>query len=193
MNHENITTTLPVFLTGVMIGANWKKILSFFQTSTITTTTTTKQATLSKRLEFFSDAQSISYKNTTPLMALQTSMQYVIDDTGTSFLDSRNNVGHVGWCHPQVVKAIQEQTSLCPANSRYLHPKRALLAERLLSHFPKELCVVFFVNSGSEANDLALRLARTHTQHHDAIVVDHAYHGHTNAQFFWKMRKESFS
>jgi ethanolamine-phosphate phospho-lyase len=179
------TSTLSIgaaLLTGVAIGVHWKRISSFFFTTTTTTTTTTnKQTTLSKRLKYFSEAQSISYKNTEPLMALQTSMQYVIDSTGTSFLDSRNNVGHVGWCHPHVVQAIQEQVALCSANSRYLHPKRALLAERLLAHFPKELCVVFLVNSGSEANDLALRLARTHTQHHDAIVVDHAYHGHTNA------------
>jgi len=109
-------------------------------------------------------------------------MQHVVDDQGTQFLDTRNNVGHVGWQHPHVVRAIQKQASLCNANSRYLHPKRALLAEKLLAHFPKakEWCV-FFVNSGSEANDLALRLARTHTKNYDAIVVDRAYHGHTQA------------
>ena len=178
-------TYLSVLLTGVIIGANYQRIISFLRPITTTTTTTSaptlKQTTLRQRLKHFCNAQSISYQNTEPLMALQTSMQYVIDDQGTKFLDSRNNVGHVGWQHPQVVRAIQEQTALCNANSRYLHPKRGMLAEKLLSHFPAELCVVFFVNSGSEANDLALRLARTHTTHHDAIVVDRAYHGHSNA------------
>ena len=86
-------------------------------------------------------------------MALKASMQYIFDERGNRFLDTRNNVGHVGWQHPHVVSAIQEQVSLCNANTRYIHPKRTRLAERLLKYFPERLSVVFFVNSGSEAND----------------------------------------
>ena len=193
-------TIVPIFLTGILIGAHWKKLLSFVSKSKSTSSKTSSQdkattkstssktssqdkaTTLAKRLKYFCPAQSISYQNTNPLMALSMQMQYIIDDQGNQYLDTRNNVGHVGWQHPFVVKAVQDQTALCNANSRYLHPKRALLAEKLIAHFPKsqEWCV-FFVNSGSEANDLALRLARTHTKHYDAIVVDTAYHGHTQA------------
>ena len=188
-----LSLAVPIFISGVIVGASWPRLSSMFSSVFNPTNVSNdddddndiqnvKAITLSKRLKYFCPAQSISYKNTNPLMAMTTFMQHVIDDQGIKYLDTRNNVGHVGWQHPHIVKAVQEQTSRCNANSRYLHPKRTLLAEKLLSHFPtsKEWCV-FFVNSGSEANDLALRLARTHTKNYDAIVVDRAYHGHTQA------------
>ena len=149
-------------LAGVVIGANLgtlkKKVLQILNIGR--GHDFSKSRTFALRSKYFCDAQSISYKNTEPLMAMRAFMQYIFDEKGHRFLDTRNNVGHVGWQHPHVVSAIQEQLSLCNANSRYLHPKRAQLAERLLGHFPAPLNVVFFVNSGSEANDLALRLAR---------------------------------
>jgi ethanolamine-phosphate phospho-lyase len=184
VNRDNLSVAVTIFISGVVVGASWSRFLSFFHTTSSSTKslkgTSNKKSTLEKRLKFFCRAQSISYENTNPLMAMKMSMQYVIDDQGIEYLDTRNNVGHVGWQHPRVVQAVQQQTSLCNSNSRYLHPTRALLAEKLLSHFPEtnQWCV-FFVNSGSEANDLALRLARTHTGNKDAIVVDRAYHGHT--------------
>ena len=143
--------------------------------------TMSKEEVLELRGRHFCDAQSISYKNTEPLMAMRLEMQFIVDDAGVRYLDSRNNVGHCGWAHPRVVTAVQKQQAKCNANSRYVHPSRALLAKKLSSHLPSELSVVFFVNSGSEANDLALRLARQHTGNRDAIVVDRAYHGHTAA------------
>ncbi|XP_075216556.1 ethanolamine-phosphate phospho-lyase isoform X2 [Lycorma delicatula] len=100
------------------------------------------------------------------------------DEKGEQYLDCINNVAHVGHCHQQVVKAACEQISVLNTNSRFLHDNLVLCAQKLTSLFPDPLSVCFFVNSGSEANDLALRLARTHTKHHDVITLDHAYHGH---------------
>jgi 4-aminobutyrate aminotransferase-like enzyme len=121
----------------------------------------------------FCGAQSISYENADPLMAVRGDMQYIVDDEGRRFLDTRNNVGHVGWQHPDVVGAVQRQAAMLNCNQRYLHPNRVLLAERLTATMPPELCVCFLVNSGSEANDLAIRLAKAHTGGSDFIVVDH--------------------
>jgi len=105
----------------------------------------------------------------------------LIDETGRSYLDTRNNVAHCGHNHPHVVKAVQEQVATLNTNTRYLHPNIALLAERLAATLPDPLEVVFFCNSGSEANDLALRLARAYSGSRNTIVVDGAYHGHTLA------------
>ncbi|NWV16516.1 AT2L2 lyase, partial [Origma solitaria] len=84
----------------------------------------------------------------------------------------------VGHCHPDIVKAAHEQNQLLNTNSRYLHDNLVDYAERLSKTLPEKLCIFYFLNSGSEANDLALRLARQYTKHEDVIVLDHAYHGH---------------
>ncbi|XP_074987369.1 5-phosphohydroxy-L-lysine phospho-lyase isoform X1 [Caretta caretta] len=84
----------------------------------------------------------------------------------------------VGHCHPDVVKAAHEQNQLLNTNSRYLHDNLVDYAKRLSKTLPEKLCTFYFLNSGSEANDLALRLARQYTKHEDIIVLDHAYHGH---------------
>lgn len=104
-----------------------------------------------------------------------------MDVNGVSYLDTRNNVAHCGHQHPRVVKAIQRQVAQLNTNTRYLHPNVTVLAQRLANLLPDPLEVVFFVNSGSEANDLALRLARAYTGSNNTIVVDGAYHGHTLA------------
>lgn len=105
----------------------------------------------------------------------------MIDEKGTAYLDTRNNVAHVGHGNRYVVKAIQKQLSILNTNTRYLHPNAVTLAKRLTEKLPDPLEVVIFVNSGSEANDLALRLARAYTKSQNTIVVDRAYHGHTLA------------
>ncbi|KAM4678346.1 5-phosphohydroxy-L-lysine phospho-lyase [Discoglossus pictus] len=102
----------------------------------------------------------------------------MFDEEGRQYLDCINNVAHVGHCHPAVVKAAREQDHLLNTNTRYLHDNIVEYARRLSKTLPENLCVFYFVNSGSEANDLALRLARQHTKHKDVIVLDHAYHGH---------------
>src|SRR5437762_6255510 len=106
-------------------------------------------------------------------------MQYLYDEEGREYLDAYNNVAHVGHCHPRIVKAGQDQMAQLNTNTRYLHDLINTLAGRLTTTVPAPLSVCFFVNSGSEANELALRLARAHTKRRDLIVLDHAYHGNT--------------
>jgi 4-aminobutyrate aminotransferase-like enzyme len=121
---------------------------------------------------------SISYEH--PLKIVRGWMQYLYDETGRAYLDVYNNVPMVGHSHPRVVRAAQEQLALLNTNTRYLHDNVNRYAKRLTRKLPEPLRVCFFVNSGSEANELALRLARAHTGREDIIVLEHAYHGHTN-------------
>ena len=115
-----------------------------------------------------------------PIKIVRGWMQHLYDDEGRCYLDLYNNVAHVGHSHPHVVESIARQAALLNTNSRYLHDYLTEYAERLLAYLPPELSVCYFVNSGSEANELAVRLARTFTGRHDVIVLDAAYHGHTN-------------
>jgi 4-aminobutyrate aminotransferase-like enzyme len=107
--------------------------------------------------------------------------QYLYTEDGRKFLDGINNVCHVGHCHPHVVTAGQLQMPVLNTNTRYLHDNIIEYARRLLAKFPDPLNVCFFVCSGSEANELALRLARTYTGQDDIMMVDGAYHGNTQA------------
>jgi 4-aminobutyrate aminotransferase-like enzyme len=133
--------------------------------------------TLDRRRSSLGQNLSISYRR--PLKIVRGWMQYLYDENGHVYLDVYNNVPLVGHSHPRVVQAISAQLALLNTNTRYLHDNINQYAERLTQLLPDPLRVCFFVNSGSEANELALRLARTHTQREDVIVLDHAYHGHT--------------
>ena len=106
--------------------------------------------------------------------------QFLWDDTGRRFLDAYNNVPHVGHCHPKVVAAGCRQMAILSTNTRYLHDALNEYAELLSGTMPDSLQVCFFVNSGSEANELAIRLARAYTSAKDMIVLEGAYHGNTN-------------
>jgi len=134
--------------------------------------------TLTQRRSLLGKSLSISYQH--PLKIVRGWMQYLYDETGHAYLDVYNNVPLVGHSHPRVVKAAQEQLALLNTNTRYLHDNVNRYAERLTQLLPEPLRVCFFVNSGSEANELALRLARVHTKREDVIVLEHAYHGHTS-------------
>lgn len=147
----------------------------------VTTDGLTKEEIYTLRKRHFSKAQSISYENTSPLLIVKGERQRLFDEAGVSYLDTRNNVGHVGHANPKVAAAVAAQVTQLNTNTRYLHPNISRLAEKLTATMPEELSVVFFVNSGSEANDLAMRLARAHTGNDDFVVVEHAYHGHTTA------------
>ena len=114
-----------------------------------------------------------------PLNIVRGSMQYLYDVEGRRYLDAYNNVAHVGHCHPKVVAAGQRQMELLNTNTRYLSELILEYAAKLTATLPDPLRVCFFVNSGSEANELALRLARAHTKARDLIVLEHAYHGNT--------------
>jgi len=118
---------------------------------------------------------SISYKR--PLKIVRGYRQYLYDENGQAYLDAINNVPHVGHCHPRVVRAAQAQMAVLNTNTRYLHDNIVEYALRLKEKLPDPLGVFFFVCSGSEANDLALRLARTHTRRRDTIVIEGAYYG----------------
>ena len=120
---------------------------------------------------------SVAYER--PLHIVRGSMQYLYDDEGRQYLDAYNNVAHVGHCHPQVVAAGQRQMELLNTNTRYLSNLVLEYAQKLTATLPESLRVCFFVNSGSEANELAIRLARAHTKARELIVLEHAYHGNT--------------
>jgi 4-aminobutyrate aminotransferase-like enzyme/Ser/Thr protein kinase RdoA (MazF antagonist) len=122
---------------------------------------------------------SVSYRR--PLTIVRGWMQHLYDVDGRAYLDAVNNVPHVGHCHPRVVEAGGRQMAALNTNTRYLHPRLVEYAERLCATLPEPLRVCYFVNSGSEANELALRLARTFTASRETIVVDAGYHGNTNA------------
>jgi len=134
-----------------------------------------KDEILAARRRNLSRSLSISYRR--PLKIVRGFMQYLYDDEGRRYLDAVNNVAHVGHSHPRVVEAVGLQAAVLNTNTRYLHENLAEYAERLCARLPEPLRVCFFVNSGSEANDLALRLARTRTRRRAVVVVDGAYHG----------------
>jgi 4-aminobutyrate aminotransferase-like enzyme/Ser/Thr protein kinase RdoA (MazF antagonist) len=138
-----------------------------------------KQEILNLRDQHIGKSLSVSYQK--PLKIVRGAMQYLYDEEDRTYLDAVNNVPHVGHCHPKVVKAAQRQMAILNTNTRYLHDSLVEYAQRLTSKMPDPLSVCFFVCSGSEANDLALRMARTHTGQKDIIVVDGAYHGNTTA------------
>ncbi|CAB4880976.1 unannotated protein [freshwater metagenome] len=125
--------------------------------------------------------RSLSLAYDEPLEIVRGEGIHLIDQAGRRFLDMVNNVCHVGHCHPRVVAAGQRQMAVLNTNSRYLHDNLVEYSHRLTATLPDELSVVFMVNSGSEANDLALRLARAYTGHRDVITVDHAYHGNVTS------------
>ncbi|HNM24033.1 MAG TPA: aminotransferase class III-fold pyridoxal phosphate-dependent enzyme, partial [Saprospiraceae bacterium] len=122
---------------------------------------------------------SVSYQK--PLKMLRGWRQYLFDHHGRRYLDTVNNVAHVGHEHPRVVRAGQRQMAVLNTNTRYLHDNILQFTEALLDTFPPELSVAFLVNSGSEANELALRLAKTCTGQQDMIAVQVGYHGNTQA------------
>ncbi|RKD69185.1 aminotransferase class III-fold pyridoxal phosphate-dependent enzyme [Rhizobium sp. WW_1] len=151
-----------------------------FSTPASVTVARDKEFLVRERHRRIGRSLSIAY-SATPLKIVGGEGAYLIDEEGTRWLDMVNNVCHVGHCHPRVVKAAQTQIGKLNTNSRYLHDSLVEYSRRLASLFPDPLNVCFFVNSGSEANDLAIRLARAYTRNHDIITVDHAYHGHLSS------------
>jgi 4-aminobutyrate aminotransferase-like enzyme len=135
------------------------------------------KALLEARRRLLGSNLSVAYE--TPLHIVRGSMQYLYDDEWRQYLDAYNNVAHVGHCHPKVVAAGQRQMEVLNTNTRYLGDLILEYAEKLTATLPESLSVCFFVNSGSEANELAIRLARVHTKARSLIVLDHAYHGNT--------------
>lgn len=122
---------------------------------------------------------SLSYRE--PIHVVRGLGSYLFDAEGRRFLDTVNNVAHVGHCNRRVADAVARQARVLATNTRYLHGEIVALAEELLARFPAPLEVVFLVCSGSEANELALRLARCHTGNDGVVALEGGYHGNTGA------------
>ncbi|XP_070545425.1 ethanolamine-phosphate phospho-lyase-like [Ptychodera flava] len=136
-----------------------------------------KDETLELRKRHYGESCKLFFKSS-PVKIVRAQGQYMYDEKDNRYLDCINNVAHVGHCHPEVVKAGTEQMKTLNTNARFLHDNLVKYAEKLTSLFPPKLSVCYFGNSGSEVNDLAIRIARTHTKKKDMVVLDHAYHGH---------------
>ena len=133
---------------------------------------------LKARKQNLGRGMSLQYEE--PLYIVRGSGVNLIDNWGRKYLDTVNNVAHVGHEHPRVVKAGQKQMALLNTNSRYLHDNITALADKLKETLPPALNVFHFVNSGSEANELALRMVKTYTGSNEMLVSEVGYHGNTN-------------
>ena len=132
---------------------------------------------LKMRGEHISESLSIGHGK--PLHITRGEMQYLYSRSGEKYLDLVNNVCHVGHCNPHVVSAGQKQMAELNTNTRYIYDGLTQYIQRLSYTLPEGLDYGFLVNSGSEANELAIRLARAYTNNHDIVVMEGAYHGHT--------------
>ena len=133
---------------------------------------------LSLRRQFLNPGIFLYYKR--PLMIVEGKGQYVFDEHGRRYLDALGGIVtiSVGHCHPDVVEAARRQNELLQHSTTiYLHPNIAEYAQKLAAKMPGELKVCYFVNSGSEANDLALLMARAYTGNYDVIALRNSYHG----------------
>jgi len=137
-----------------------------------------KDEVIKLRSEFLTPALVTYYRD--PIMIVDGHMQYLFDETGKRYLDAFAGIVSVsvGHCHPRVMEAVNEQNSrLQHTTTIYLHPNIAKFAEKLVSTLPKGLDTVYFTNSGSEANDLAILMARAYTKNYDVIALRNGYHG----------------
>ncbi|UPK76323.1 aminotransferase class III-fold pyridoxal phosphate-dependent enzyme [Nocardioidaceae bacterium SCSIO 66511] len=135
---------------------------------------------LRRRREHIAPGLSVLYSDD-PIHVVRAAGQYLYDDSGAAYLDCMNNVPHVGHCHPRVADAVARQFATLNTNSRLLYDQLAEYAERLCALVPDPLEVCYFVNSGSEANELALRLMRAATGRRGVVALSGAYHGNTTS------------
>lgn len=142
-----------------------------------TQTGRSKDEIVALRRELLLPNLSISYEE--PIKFVRGEGVWLIDHKGRAYLDCFNNVCHIGHAHPAVIEAMAKQAAVLNTNTRYLHDNIVAYAERLTATLPDNLTVAGFVNSGSEANSLALRMMRVHTGRENAVVLDWAYHGTT--------------
>lgn len=138
---------------------------------------TDKASVLAGRRAHFGGNVSVTYKD--PVMLMRGWKHHLFDEWGRAYLDAYNNVPHVGHAHPRLQAIAADQLKRMNSNTRYLHPAQTAFAQKILSKLPDNFEVCYFVNSGSEANELALRLARAHTGAKGMVTPDHGYHGNT--------------
>jgi len=132
---------------------------------------------LRRRKQAMGPAYRLFYEN--PVHLVRGEGVWLYDSEGQRYLDCYNNVASVGHCHPHVVQALSRQAATLNTHTRYLHDNVVRYAERLADTLPGDLSVCMFVCTGTEANDLAFRIARTVTGNEGAIVMEHAYHGNS--------------
>ncbi len=161
-----------VRLNPVFVEDEFRKTVGF-ETKIINET----ESDLAKRNKHTSEALSLQFA--TPIKMVGAAFQYMFDARGNSYLDCYNNIPQVGHCHPRVVDAGQKAMARLNTNTRYLNDIYNEYAENLLAKFPSKLTKIFFVNSGSAASDLAIRLAINHTKYMGIVVIEHGYHGNT--------------
>ena len=136
------------------------------------------QALIARRQRLLGPAYRLFYE--TPVHLVRGDGVWLYDAAGKPYLDCYNNVASLGHCHPHVVQATAKQAATYASHTRYLNEVVLDCAEKLLSHFPPELSQVMFTCTGSEANDLALRVAFAQTGGTGVIVTQNAYHGVTH-------------
>lgn len=134
---------------------------------------------IDKRRRLLGPNMSLFYDD--PVHLVRGQGVWVFDADGRKYLDCYNNVPHVGHCHPHVVEAIAKQAATLNTHTRYLHDSILSYAERLTAKFDDPLSSMIMVCTGSEANDIALRMAEAVTGKRGIIVTDHTYHGNTTA------------
>ena len=135
------------------------------------------QARVARRARLLGPAYRLFYE--TPVHLVRGEGVWLYDAEGKAYLDCYNNVASLGHCHPHVVAATTRQSAIYASHTRYLNDTVLDYAERLLATFPQALNHVMFTCTGSEANDLALRIAFAHTEGTGVIVTENAYHGVT--------------
>ncbi len=138
-----------------------------------------EESMIERRARVLGPAYRLMYE--TPLHLVRGEGVWLYDKDGKAYLDAYNNVASLGHCHPRVVAAIQRQVGVLATNTRYIHELILDYAERLVATFPAALSQVMFACTGSEANDLAMRIARSYTGGTGIIVTENAYHGISEA------------
>ena len=139
----------------------------------------TRSAQLERRARLLGSCAYLFYES--PLHIVRGEGVWLYDDEGDRYLDVYNNVPHVGHCHPHVVKAISHQSRMLNTSTRYLHGLILELAERITSRLPEPLTVCMFVCTGTEANELAWRMAKLVSGNDGALITGHSYHGNSDA------------
>jgi 4-aminobutyrate aminotransferase-like enzyme len=137
----------------------------------------TDEQLLERRLRALGPAYRLFYER--PVHLVRGEGVWLFDADGRKYLDCYNNVASVGHCHPRVVSALSRQAATLNTHTRYLHENVVRYAERLSATLPGDLSVCMFVCTGTEATDLAFRIARTVSGNEGAIVTEHAYHGNS--------------
>jgi 4-aminobutyrate aminotransferase-like enzyme/Ser/Thr protein kinase RdoA (MazF antagonist) len=154
-------------------------VASVSASASVTVPAATHAVDLARRHRLMGAGAELFYEK--PLHLVRGAGVWLYDARGNAYLDAYNNVPHVGHAHPTVVAAIQRQTAILATHTRYLHENILEYAEQLTARLPAHLDTCIFVNSGSEANDVAWRMAQMATGHRGGLVMENAYHGITDA------------